>query len=73
MEWSRVGGVLRDNHIFKGNKLSIVNITEVDEGMYVCIAQNRKGVKQATAIVRVTSKLLNTAAFCNVIVNLYTF
>lgn len=57
VSWNRVGGVLRDNHVINGNQLMIVNITEEDEGMYVCIAQNKKGVKQATSILQVESKL----------------
>lgn len=44
--------------MINNNQLMIVNITEQDEGPYVCIAQNRKGVQQATSIVRVESKWL---------------
>lgn len=56
VEWNRVGGVLTYNHIIEGNVLQIVNATTADEGVYVCIAENKKGVEQATAVISVKGK-----------------
>lgn len=57
VEWNRVGGVLDNNHIIEGNVLRVVNVTTADEGVYVCIAENKKGVEQATAVIIVKGKI----------------
>lgn len=56
IEWKKVGGDLTDNHVITGALLQIQEVTKEDEGMYVCVVQNRKGVEQATSIVNVKSK-----------------
>ncbi|XP_078373536.1 basement membrane-specific heparan sulfate proteoglycan core protein-like [Oculina patagonica] len=56
IQWTRVGEELTDNHVVTEGLLQIQEATKEDEGMYVCVAQNKKGVKQATGIVNVKSK-----------------
>ena len=56
IEWKRVGDELTDNHVIINGLLQILEATKEDEGMYVCIAQNKKGVEQATSIVNVRSE-----------------
>lgn len=56
IEWKKVGDELTDNHVITNGLLQIQEATKEDEGMYVCIAQNKKGVKQATSIVNVRSE-----------------
>ena len=56
IEWRKVGDELPDNHSIIGELLVISEITKEDEGMYLCLAQNKKGVKQVTAFINVRSK-----------------
>lgn len=56
VEWKKVGAELTENHVITEGLLQIQEATKEDEGMYVCVAQNKKGVKQATSIVNVRSK-----------------
>lgn len=56
IQWSKVGGTLTDNHVIEGGLLRIKEVTKDDEGMYVCVAQNKKGVEQATGILNVRSE-----------------
>lgn len=56
IQWNKVGGALPDNHVIDGGLLRIQEVRKEDEGMYVCVAQNKKGVKQATGIVEVRSE-----------------
>ncbi|PFX26969.1 basement membrane-specific heparan sulfate proteoglycan core protein-like isoform X2 [Stylophora pistillata] len=57
IEWRKVGGELPNNHSILGGLLVIQEITKEDEGMYLCLAQNKKGVKQVTAFINVRSKV----------------
>lgn len=56
IQWSKVGSTLTDNHVVEGTLLRVREVTKEDEGMYVCVAQNKRGVKQATGIVTVRSE-----------------
>ena len=56
IQWSKIGGNLTDSLVIDGGLLHIKEATKDDEGMYVCVAQNKKGVKQATGIVNVRSE-----------------
>ena len=56
IEWRKVGGELPDNHSIIGGLLVISEITKEDEGMYLCLAQNKKGFKQVAAFINVRSK-----------------
>ena len=56
IQWSKIGGNVTDNHVIDGGLLQIKEATKDDEGMYVCVAQNKKGVKQAMGIVNVRSE-----------------
>lgn len=56
IEWSKVGGVLPAKHVINEGLLVIQEVTKEDEGMYLCVAQNKKGVEQVTAIVNVKSE-----------------
>ncbi|XP_074625452.1 basement membrane-specific heparan sulfate proteoglycan core protein-like isoform X6 [Acropora palmata] len=58
IQWSKVGSTLTDNHVIEGTLLRIRKVTKEDEGMYVCVSQNKKGVKQAAGIVTVRKKVL---------------
>ena len=56
IEWKRVGGTLTDNHVTEEGLLRIQEATKKDEGMYTCVAQNKKGVEEATAFVNIISE-----------------
>ena len=56
IQWNKVGSILTGNHVVEGTLLRIKEVTRDDEGMYVCVAQNKKGVKQATGMVTVRSE-----------------
>lgn len=56
IQWRRVGGSLTDSHVIDEGLLQIQEATKEDEGMYVCVAQNKKGVQQANGIVNVISE-----------------
>lgn len=56
IQWSKVGGALKDNHVIDGGLLRIKEVSQDDGGMYVCVAQNKKGVQQATGIIDVRSE-----------------
>ena len=56
IHWTKVGDKLTDNHVIFEGLLQIQEATKEDEGMYVCVAQNKKGVQQANGIVSVTSE-----------------
>ena len=60
LDWNRVGGVLTEKHVIDGGVLRINSVRAEDEGLYVCIAQNRKGVRQATSMLNVRRKLQKT-------------
>ena len=53
IQWNIIGGSLTENHVIKEGVLRIQNATIEDTGTYVCVAQNKKGVQQATGIVDV--------------------
>ena len=53
IQWNKIGGSLTENHVIKEGVLRIQNATIEDTGTYVCVAQNKKGVQQATGIVDV--------------------
>ncbi|XP_073252081.1 basement membrane-specific heparan sulfate proteoglycan core protein-like [Porites lutea] len=56
LQWNKIGGRLTENHVIEEGVLRIQNATIEDAGTYVCVAQNKKGVQQATGIVDVRSE-----------------
>lgn len=56
IQWNKIGGSLTENHVIEDGVLRIQNATIEDAGTYVCVAQNKKGVQQATGIVDVRSE-----------------
>ncbi|XP_068699347.1 basement membrane-specific heparan sulfate proteoglycan core protein-like isoform X3 [Montipora foliosa] len=58
IQWNKVGSILTGNHVVEGTLLRIQEVTRDDEGMYVCVAQNKKGVKQATGMVTVRKRVM---------------
>ena len=56
IRWNKIGGSLTENHVIEEGVLRIQNATIEDAGTYVCVAQNKKGVQQATGMVDVRSE-----------------
>ena len=56
IQWNKIGGSLTENHVIKEGVLRIQNATIEDTGTYVYVAQNKKGVQQATGTVDVRSE-----------------
>ena len=52
---NKIGGSLTENHLIEEGVLRIQNAAIKDAGTYACVAQNKKGVQQATGIVDVRS------------------
>jgi dystroglycan 1 len=53
IRWTKSGDQLAPNHQIQGNVLRIVQATQRDRGVYVCVAESTAGTVQAAAIVEI--------------------